>query len=103
MAKKGGKRKLEVVYLVCEETGDYNYTLRRKSGQEKLKLVANLNPNQVSLRIRSLYETVAPEFLRGEHSVSDCRRQSRPLTGSDLFGAACERLCSLLFHFLDKP
>ncbi len=40
MAKKtGGKRKkLEVVYLVCEESGDYNYTLRRKSGLEKLKI-----------------------------------------------------------------
>jgi large subunit ribosomal protein L33 len=36
MAK--GKKKLEVVHLVCEETGDYNYTLRRKSGGEKLKL-----------------------------------------------------------------
>lgn len=32
------KKKLEVVHLVCEETGDYNYTLRRKSGGEKLKL-----------------------------------------------------------------
>jgi large subunit ribosomal protein L33 len=36
MAK--GKKKLEVVHLVCEETGDYNYTLRRKTGGEKLKL-----------------------------------------------------------------
>ena len=36
MAK--GKKKVEVVFLVCEETGDYNYTLRRKSGGEKLKL-----------------------------------------------------------------
>ena len=33
-----GKKKLEVVFLVCEETGDYNYTLRRKAGGEKLKL-----------------------------------------------------------------
>jgi large subunit ribosomal protein L33 len=33
-----GKKKLEVVFLVCEETGDYNYTLRRKAGAEKLKL-----------------------------------------------------------------
>ncbi len=41
MAKKksgGRKKKLEVVHLVCEETGDYNYTLRRKTGGEKLKL-----------------------------------------------------------------
>lgn len=36
MAK--GKRKLEVVHLVCEETGDFNYTLRRKTGGEKLKV-----------------------------------------------------------------
>ena len=40
MAKKKGKkkRKLEVMYLVCEETGDYNYTVRRKPGGEKLQL-----------------------------------------------------------------
>ncbi|MEM7783505.1 MAG: 50S ribosomal protein L33 [Planctomycetota bacterium] len=41
MAKKksgGKKKKLEVVHLVCEETGDYNYTVRRKSGSEKLKI-----------------------------------------------------------------
>ena len=36
MAKS--KKKVEVVFLVCEETGDYNYTLRRKPGGEKLKL-----------------------------------------------------------------
>ena len=36
MAKS--KKKVEVIHLVCEETGDYNYTLRRKSGGEKLKL-----------------------------------------------------------------
>ena len=36
MAK--GKKKVETVFLECEETGDYNYTLRRKSGGEKLKL-----------------------------------------------------------------
>lgn len=40
MAKKKGKskKKLETVFLVCEETGDYNYALRRKSGGEKLTL-----------------------------------------------------------------
>ena len=41
MAKKsGGKRKKKVdsVFLVCEETGDYNYTIRRRMGGEKLKL-----------------------------------------------------------------
>jgi large subunit ribosomal protein L33 len=36
MAKS--KKKAEVVYLVCEETGDYNYTLLRKPGGEKLKI-----------------------------------------------------------------
>jgi len=39
MAKTGKKKKkLEVVHLVCEETGDYNYTLRRRTGGEKLKV-----------------------------------------------------------------
>jgi len=41
MAKGKGKRKkkkAETVFLVCEETGDYNYILRRKPGGEKLKL-----------------------------------------------------------------
>ena len=33
------KKKVEVVHLVCEETGDYNYTLRRRTGGEKLKLM----------------------------------------------------------------
>lgn len=36
MAKS--KKKLEIVHLVCEETGDYNYTIRKKGGGEKLKL-----------------------------------------------------------------
>jgi large subunit ribosomal protein L33 len=36
MAKS--KKKVEPVFLVCEETGDYNYVLRRKPGGEKLKL-----------------------------------------------------------------
>ncbi len=39
MAKGGrSKKKVETVFLVCEETGDYNYTARRKPGGEKLKL-----------------------------------------------------------------
>ncbi len=39
MAQKSKrKRKVETVFLVCEETGDYNYTIRRKGGGEKLKL-----------------------------------------------------------------
>jgi large subunit ribosomal protein L33 len=38
MAGKAKKKKAEVVFLVCEESGDYNYTLRRKPGGEKLKL-----------------------------------------------------------------
>ena len=36
MAKS--KKKVETIFLVCEETGDYNYTLRKKTGGEKLKL-----------------------------------------------------------------
>jgi len=36
MAKS--KKKAESVFLVCKETGDYNYTLRRKPGGEKLSL-----------------------------------------------------------------
>ena len=36
MAKS--KKKLEVMYLVCDDCGDYNYTIRRKAGGEKLKL-----------------------------------------------------------------
>lgn len=32
------KKKVETVFLVCEESGDYNYTIRRKTGGEKLKL-----------------------------------------------------------------
>ncbi|QGJ69106.1 50S ribosomal protein L33 [Planctomycetales bacterium 10988] len=35
MAKKDKK---EVIHLVCSETGDQNYTLKRKRGGEKLKL-----------------------------------------------------------------
>jgi len=40
MAKKKGKtkKKLETLFLVCEETGDYNYAIRRKPGGDKLKL-----------------------------------------------------------------
>jgi len=39
MAKSGKKKKKsESVFLVCQETGDYNYTVRRKPGSEKLKL-----------------------------------------------------------------
>lgn len=38
MGKKGKGKKAEVIFLVCEETGDRNYALRRKPGSEKLKL-----------------------------------------------------------------
>lgn len=41
MAKKKGaksKKKVEVMFLVCEETGDYNYTIRRKPGGEKVSV-----------------------------------------------------------------
>lgn len=36
MAKS--KKKAETIFLVCEETGDYNYSLKRKPGGEKLKV-----------------------------------------------------------------
>ena len=36
MAKS--KKKAETIFLVCEETGDYNYSTRRKPGGEKLRL-----------------------------------------------------------------
>jgi large subunit ribosomal protein L33 len=39
MAAKGKKKKAETVFLVCEESGAYNYSLRRKPGGEKLKLM----------------------------------------------------------------
>ena len=32
------KKKLEIVYLVCSETGERNYTIRKKTGTEKLSL-----------------------------------------------------------------
>ena len=37
MAKS--KKKSETVFLVCSETGDYNYVVKRKPGGEKLKLM----------------------------------------------------------------
>ena len=37
MAKKS-KDKREIVFLVCSETGDRNYTLRKKIKGEKLEL-----------------------------------------------------------------
>ena len=49
MAKS--KKKAETVFLVCEETGDYNYSLRRKPGGEKLKL------KKYSPRLRSTRST----------------------------------------------
>lgn len=38
MGQKSKKKKAETIFLVCEESGKYNYALRRKSGGEKLKL-----------------------------------------------------------------
>ena len=36
MAKS--KKKAETIFLVCEECGDYNYSLKRKPGGEKLRV-----------------------------------------------------------------
>ena len=33
------KKKKEIVFLVCEETGDRNYSLLKKSGTTKLELM----------------------------------------------------------------
>ena len=32
------KKKREIVHLVCEESGERNYTIRKKSGTPKLSL-----------------------------------------------------------------
>ena len=32
------KKKKEIVFLVCSETGERNYTLRRRAGGAKLEL-----------------------------------------------------------------
>ena len=32
------KKKAETIFLVCEETGDYDYAMKRKPGGEKLSL-----------------------------------------------------------------
>jgi large subunit ribosomal protein L33 len=32
------KKRAETIFLVCEETGDYNYSVKRKPGHEKLRL-----------------------------------------------------------------
>jgi large subunit ribosomal protein L33 len=33
------KKKKEIIFLVCSETGERNYTIRRKPGGEKLQLM----------------------------------------------------------------
>ena len=38
LAVAKSKKKVVTVFLVCEETGDYNYAVRRRTGTEKLKL-----------------------------------------------------------------
>ncbi len=38
LAVAKSKKKVVTVFLVCEETGDYNYAIRRRTGGEKLKL-----------------------------------------------------------------
>lgn len=37
MAKK--KKALEIVHMVCKETGHQNYTLKKKRGETKLELM----------------------------------------------------------------
>ena len=38
MAKGGKSKRKDTIFLVCEETGDYNYSVRKKGGGEKLRL-----------------------------------------------------------------
>ena len=57
MAK--GKKRLEVVHLVCQETGDMNYTLRRKSGGEKLKVKKYSPRDRKSTRLNSSHEWIS--------------------------------------------
>lgn len=37
MAKK--KKIAEIVFLVCKETGQHNYTLKKKRGEKRLELM----------------------------------------------------------------
>ena len=53
MAK--GKKKAETVFLVCEETGDHNYTLKRKPGGEKLKLMKKEYESFYELKLKIQY------------------------------------------------
>ena len=32
------KKKKDTIHLVCKETGDYNYTIKKKPGSEKLTI-----------------------------------------------------------------
>ena len=38
MGKKKNKDKKETVFLVCSETGDRNYTIRKKPKSEKIEV-----------------------------------------------------------------
>ena len=70
MAKS--KKKAEVVFLVCKETGDYNYTLRRKPGGEKLsiqKYCPRLRKHTEHTRRRSSYRCAAVVELCSPYSV----------------------------------
>ena len=57
MAAKGKKKKAETIFLVCEESGDYNYTVRRKPGGEKLRL--GLFVKELSIRY---YSSMVPSY-----------------------------------------
>ncbi|QDU59464.1 50S ribosomal protein L33 [Planctomycetes bacterium Pan216] len=37
MAKK--KKIVEILHMVCKETGNHNYTIRKKRGENKLELM----------------------------------------------------------------
>ena len=79
MAK--GKKKLEVVHLVCEETGDYNYTIRRKTGGEKLRL-KKFSPRLRRHTVRTLrhLQLRPPPRRTGEKGVRAGSRRTQFLT-----------------------
>src|SRR3982751_4725421 len=73
MAAGKRKKKVETVFLVCEETGDHNYTIRRKTGGEKLKL-SKFSPR---LRKHTLH-VEKKKKEKGQRTNADARRSCSP-------------------------
>ena len=81
MAKS--KKKAEAVFLVCKETGDYNYTLWRKPGGEKLTTQKILPPAAQAHRTRR-EEKVEIRFDDAVWPRSAAGRRKRTLHGQAL-------------------